>query len=292
MQKPKILITGSDSMLAFDFIKTQSEKYDIIAVSKKECDIISFASILQCISLYEPDILLNSAAYTHVDDAEDIGMLQCYEVNTLGVKNLAKATAIFGVKFITLSTDYVFDGLQKDGYLPSHPCNPLNNYGMSKYLWEGLAKEENPDTIIVRTSWLYGGEVHDGNLEKKWVYKNFVNTMLRLSETQTELRVVSDQFGVPTSCTDLSSALSFLIDEIDDYLWQTFHFANDVSDDEVSWADFAREIFRISGKNIKVIDCTSGEYLTKAKRPVWSVLKNDSSIHLWDWKSGLQRYLK
>lgn len=134
MQKLKILITGADGMLASDFIKTQSEKYEIIAVNKKECDITSFESILQCISLYEPDILLNVAAYTNVEDAEDTQMLRCYEVNTLGVKNLAKATAVFGVVLITLSTDYVFDGLQKSGYLPSDPCNPLNNYGMSKYL--------------------------------------------------------------------------------------------------------------------------------------------------------------
>lgn len=134
MQKLKILITGSDGMLASDFIRTQSEKYDIIAVNKKECDITSFESILQCISLYEPDILLNTAAYTNVEDAEDIDMLRCYEVNTLGIKNLAKATAVFGVVLITLSTDYVFDGLQKSGHLPFHPCNPLNNYGMSKYL--------------------------------------------------------------------------------------------------------------------------------------------------------------
>lgn len=278
-------------MLAFDFIKTQSEKYDIIAVGKKECDITSFESILQCISLYEPNILLNTAAYTNVEDAEDIHMLECYEVNTLGVKNLAKATAVFGVVFITLSTDYVFDGLQKNGYLPTNPCNPLNNYGMSKYLWEMLAKEENPDTIIVRTNWLYGGELYDGNLPQKWVYKNFVNTMLQLSETWVELRVVSDQFGIPTSCIDLSSALSELIDDLEDHLWQILHFSNNAPGGGVTWADFTREIFLLTQKNVKVIDCKTSNYPTKARRPEWSVLKNDSHIHLWEWKKWLQIYL-
>lgn len=96
-------------MLAYDFIRTQSEKYDIVAVDRDECDITSFDVVMQCIALHEPDVVLNCAAYTAVDDAEDIGMKMCFDVNTLGVKNLAKAACIFGVEFITISTDYVFD---------------------------------------------------------------------------------------------------------------------------------------------------------------------------------------
>ena len=95
MQKKKILITGGDSMLAYDFIRNHHEVYDIVSVTKNECNITSFESIIQCISLHEPDILLNCAAYTAVDDAEDIGMKMCYEVNTLGTHNLARATAAF-----------------------------------------------------------------------------------------------------------------------------------------------------------------------------------------------------
>ena len=144
-------------MLAYDFFRTQKEKYDIVLVDRDECDITSFDSIMQCISLNEPDVLLNCAAYTAVDDAEDIGMRTCFEVNTLGVKNLAKATAVFGVEFITLSSDYVFDGTKSEGYLPTDIPNPIGIYGMSKYLGEQLAIDENPRTVIVRTSWLYGG---------------------------------------------------------------------------------------------------------------------------------------
>ena len=101
-------------MLAYDFIRTQKDRFDIISVDREECDITSFESILQCIALYEPDILLNCAAYTAVDDAEDIGAKMNYEINTLGVYNLAKATSVFGVEFITISTDYVFDGQKKE----------------------------------------------------------------------------------------------------------------------------------------------------------------------------------
>jgi len=93
--KKKILITGGGSMLAYDFIRTQSEKYEIISVGKEECDITSFESIIQCISFYEPDIVFNCAAYTAVDDGEDIGMKQCYDINTLGSYQLARATSAF-----------------------------------------------------------------------------------------------------------------------------------------------------------------------------------------------------
>ena len=143
-------------MLAYDFVRTQSDKYEIIAVDREDCDITSFESVMQCIALYSPDMLLNCAAYTAVDDAEDIGMKACFDVNTLGVHNLAKATSVFGVEFITISTDYVFDGKKEAGYLPTDECNPIGAYGMSKYLGEQLAIDENPRTIIVRTSWLYG----------------------------------------------------------------------------------------------------------------------------------------
>jgi dTDP-4-dehydrorhamnose reductase len=134
MLKKKILITGGSGMLAYDFSRTQKEKYEIILVDRKECDITSFESVMQCIALHNPDVLLNCAAYTAVDDAEDIGMRACFDVNTLGVKNLAKATSVFGVEFITISTDYVFDGKKETGYLPSDECNPIGVYGMSKYL--------------------------------------------------------------------------------------------------------------------------------------------------------------
>lgn len=291
MQNKKILITGGYGMLAYDFIRTQKDKYDIVAVDREECDITSFELIVQCISLHEPDILLNCAAYTAVDDAEDIGMKTCYEVNTLGSYNLARATSAFWVDFITISTDYVFDGTQSEGYLPTDTCNPIGAYGMSKYLGEKLSKQANPRTIIVRTSWLYGWNIYGSTV---WVFKNFVNTMLKLSETRTELRVVSDQHGVPTSCVDLSYAISEIIDNIEerDYEGQIFHLSNSSEEGSVTWADFAREIFRISKKNISVIDCSSDEYLTKAERPEWNILQNDSNIILPDWKTSLLRYLE
>jgi dTDP-4-dehydrorhamnose reductase len=324
----KILVTWWKWMLAYDFSRTQKDKYDIILVDREECDITSFESVMQSIAIHQPDVLLNCAAYTAVDDAEDIGMKICFDVNTLGVKNLAKATSVFGVEFITISTDYVFDGNKSEWYLPTDECNPINIYGMSKYLGEKLALDENPRTIIVRTSWLYGWEVWgmryevlDQNQEPRTknqeprtknqeprtknqepVFKNFVNTMLRLSETRSELRVVADQHGIPTSCIDLSFALAEIIDclEAREYAGHIFHLSNSCSEStkndirkthSVTWADFAREIFVLTGRDIRVTDCTSDEYPTKARRPEWSVLKNESEILFPHWKIGLARYL-
>ncbi len=278
-------------MLAYDFNRTQSDFFDITRLSRNECDITSFESILQSISIHEPDIVLNCAAYTAVDDAEDIWMKMCYDINTIWVYNLARATSAFWVDFITISTDYVFDGKKSEWYFPDDQCNPIGVYGMSKYLGEQLAKQANSATIIVRTSWLYGWNRFGSD---SGVFKNFVNTMLKLADVRSELKVVADQHGIPTSCMDLSIAIAEIIQNLEerDYSGQIFHLSNSCKDGSITWADFAREIFSISKKDISVIDCTTSEYPTKAKRPEWSLLKNDSDIILWDWKSGLKSYLE
>ena len=179
---------------------------------------------------------------------------------------------------------------------------------MSKYLGEKLALDENPRTIIIRTSWLYGGitpfvKGDKGDLvsecseqkssalsatsfTKGGQFKNFVNTMLSLSETHSELKVVNDQYGIPTSCVDLSFAIAELIDATvdQDGVGGIFHFSNSCEEGSITWADFAREIFSIAGKSTKVIDCSSSQYPTKAKRPEWSILKNDSDIVMPEWR--------
>ena len=159
---------------------------------------------------------------------------------------------------------------------------------MSKYLSEQLVKRENPMSVIIRTSWLYGGERYG---EDSGVYKNFVNTMLRLSETRDELRVVSDQYGIPTSCVDLSHALSQVIQSIQSFRGDIIHFSNSSLSGGIHWADFAREIYTLNGKNTSIQECSTQEYPLKAVRPQWSILLNPSTIQLPDWKDALKRYL-
>jgi dTDP-4-dehydrorhamnose reductase len=204
-----------------------------------------------------------------------------YNINTLWVYNLAKITNKYNIDFITISTDYVFDGLNKNWYNENEKCNPINGYWMAKYLWESLALSENKNSIIIRTSWLYGW----------WKrFKNFVNTMIKLSENHNELKVINDQFWIPTYTYDLSEAISKVIEKKSIYRWKIFHFSNS-SKESISWFDFASKIFKITWKDIKINPCNSEEYKTKAKRPDFSVLLNNSKIILRDWKEGLKDYI-
>lgn len=277
----KILLTWANWMLASDFIKYCSNNFEIFAFDKQKLDITNITSIEKIIAKIKPDIILNCAAYTAVDDAEDVWKKLNYDINTIWTYNLWKITNKYNLDFITISTDYVFDWNKIEWYDEADICNPINEYGMSKYLWEYLALNENKNTIIIRTSWLYWW----------WkAFKNFVNTMLKLSETKNELKVINDQFWIPTYSLDLSIAISEIVKNISDFKWKILHFSNS-NTNAITWYDFASEIFKISWKNIKVNPCSSDEYKTKAKRPKYSLMKNNSNIKLRNWKDWLIDYL-
>ena len=213
----KVLVTWAKWMLASDFIKYQSKKFKITWYDKKQLDITNIENIENIILKDKPDIILNCAAYTNVDNAEDIWKKLNYDINTMWVYTLAKITNKYNIDFITISTDYVFDWKKDNWYNENDICNPLNNYGMSKYVWEKMALQENKNTIIIRTSWLYGW----------WKeFKNFVNTILKLSEIKDELKIVNDQFWIPTYTKDLTFAIVELITKIKKNRWNILHFSN------------------------------------------------------------------
>ncbi len=278
-------------MLAHDFIRTQENVFNIIALGKSELDITDIAAVERKVQELQPDIILNCAAYTNVEEAEDAGKKVNFDINTLGVFNLAKIANEYNIDFLTISTDYVFDGNKFGWYNEEDARNPLNNYGLSKYLGETLAQEAFENTIIVRTSWLYGG-IPFGKDEQNGIFKNFVNTMLKLSETRNELRVINDQFWSPTYTGDLSKALAEIIENINKFRGNIFHLCKETLETGISWHDFAKEIFLQSNKETNVIGCSSEEYKTKAVRPKFSKMKNNSNIKLQDWKIGLSDYLK
>lgn len=270
-------------MLAHDFIASQAGNFEIIALGRDLCDIADPVTIRHALQNHCPDVVLNCAAYTAVDDAEDAGALMNYSVNTLGSYYLAKECAANGIDFITISTDYVFDGAKQIGYLPDDEPNPINAYGMAKYLGEKLVRSTHPDSIIIRTSWLYGGGAE---------FKNFVNTMLRLAAIKNELSVVSDQFGAPTSARDLSLAISCVLRNIPAYRKRTLHFCNEAEEIRgISWFDFACEIIRISGSSTRVLPISASSYPTRAMRPQESHMINDSDIRLPNWKLSLAHYV-
>lgn len=269
-------------MLAFDFQKYFSQEFEIFSYDKKNLDIIILENIEKIVVEIKPDIILNCAAYTAVDNAEDIWAKLNYDINTLWVYNLAKISKKYSIDFITFSTDYVFDGMEENGYSENDNYNPINSYWMAKYLWEVIAKKENEDTIIIRTSWLYGWGSQ---------FKNFVNTMLQLSETKKELKIINDQFGNPTNAKDLTKAISQVIENIEKQRGKILHFSNETENNGITWFDFAKEIFTIKEKKIILVPCSTSEYPTKAKRPAFSKLMNNSDIKLRNRKEGLRDYL-
>ncbi|AHB41438.1 hypothetical protein P148_SR1C00001G0647 [candidate division SR1 bacterium RAAC1_SR1_1] len=279
----KILITGSNGMLAYDLIPILQQSYEVVGYDRELLDITNIENIKTILEKEQVSIIINCAAYTNVDAAEDEGKLVNYQVNAFGIYLLAKICKNMDIDLIHISTDYVFDGTKKSGYLPQDIPNPINQYGMAKYLGEQLLKSEYPNAILVRTSWLYGGGSQ---------FKNFVNTMLKLAETRNELKVVNDQFGSPTYSKDLSKAILDIINNIGNYRGNIFHLCNQTQGNGITWYDFAQEIFRLTQKNIDCQRCTSEEFLTKAKRPQYSKLTNDNEIVLRSWKEGLEEYVK
>lgn len=268
-------------MLATDFIKTFINDFEIIWYDKKNLDITNIENIEKKILNTKPDLVFNCAAYTNVDDAEDIWKNLNFDINTIWVYNLSKITSKYNIDFITISTDYVFDWKKHSWYYEYDKCNPINQYGMSKYLWEKLSLLENKNTIIIRTSWLYGW----------WKeFKNFVNNMLRLSKINDELKIVNDQFWFPTYCNDLNFFIKNIIENISKYRWKILHYSN-FWKEPITWFIFAKEIFKISWINVKIIPCSSDEFKTKSRRPKNSLLKNNNDFVLQDWKKSLKKYL-
>jgi len=270
-------------MLAHDFKNIFLGKYKIFAFDSKELNITNLISIKKEINNIKPDIVLNFAAYTKVDDAEDIWKKINMDVNALWVYNLAKITAQKNIEFITISTDYVFSWENKLWYNENDSIKyPVNQYGMAKYLWEQLALSENHNTVIIRTSWLYWW----------WIeYRNFVNTMILLWNKLDTLNVINDQFWSPTNCKDLSLAIWKVIKNIWNYRWKKLHFSNSTENSWISWYDFAKEIFTQTWIKVDLKSCNSSEFPTKAKRPTFSKLINNSNIYLRGWKEGLKDYL-
>ncbi|MBF0337795.1 MAG: dTDP-4-dehydrorhamnose reductase [Nitrospirae bacterium] len=269
----RILVTGSEGMLAGDLIPILASDCDCYGESRETLDITDAERVFKAVEGYRPDVLINCAAYTAVDLAEtqrQTAML----VNGIGVQNLALACNAYGVPLCHISTDYVFDGSKGAPYTPFDNTRPINFYGESKLAGECYVRWLTRQFYIIRASWLYGVR---GN--------NFVKTMLRLSTQRDEVRVVSDQIGSPTSTVSLARAIKAIIRS---GRYGVYH-VTDQTDGRLSWYDFACEIMRLAGTGTRVVPITTAEYSTEARRPVYSVLDLEASrlsvdypIKSWD----------
>ena len=276
----KILVTGATGQLGYDVCRVLAARgAEHRGIGSAQLDITDARAVGAYLREYRPDAVIHCAAYTAVDAAES-DRERCFAVNEGGTRNLARACRDVGAKLLYPSTDYVFPGTGELAYEADDPTGPRNVYGASKLAGESAVREALAAHFIVRISWVFGVNG-----------KNFVGTMLRLAESRDELRVVCDQIGSPTCTADLAPLLCSMI-ETEKY--GTYHATNEGF---CSWAEFAREIFRLSGKKTRVNPIPTGEYPTPAARPLNSRLSKRSLDaggfpRLPDWHDALGRYLR
>jgi dTDP-4-dehydrorhamnose reductase len=275
----KILLTGAKGMLGTDIAaRLTALNINFLGIDKDELDITDKSAVYDFITQYKPTAVIHCAAYTAVDKAESEPEL-CMNINAIGTENIAKACREINAAMLYISTDYVFNG---EGDLPfeiDSLKSPLSVYGKSKLAGEEAVLQYLNKHYIVRISWVFG---HHGG--------NFVKTMLRLAETKTEINVVNDQIGSPTFTEDL---VVLLCDIIQTDKYGIYHATNE---GYCSWAEFAQEIMRVSGKSCKINPITTEQYPTPAKRPRNSRLSKKSLdlrgfTRLPRWEAALERYL-
>lgn len=276
----KVIITGCNGQLGRAVNKELGLEggYEFINTDVAELDITNINKVMELVSQVKPFAIINCAAHTAVEACET-DVENAYKINAIGPRNLSIAAAAAGARLMHISTDYVFDGNGTRPYTEFDPTGPIGVYGASKLAGEHFVERFGSNYFIIRTAWLYG----DG--------KNFVKTMLRLSESHDKIRVVSDQVGSPTSTKELAKLIAYLL-PTDNY--GLFHGTCEGS---CSWADFAEEIFRLSGKTTEVERITTEEFGAQVARPAYSILRNymlelTSDYRFADWHDAIAQYMK
>lgn len=281
----KIIVTGCNGQLgrAINQIYANSTEYECVNTDVAELDITNIDAVTKLVGEVKPYAIINCAAHTNVNACEtDVD--NAYKINAIGPRNLSIAATQNQAKLVHISTDYVFGGDATSPYLEFDAVGPKSMYGKTKLAGENFVKEFARDHFIIRTAWLYG----DG--------KNFVKTMLGLSEKYDKVRVVGDQVGSPTSAIELAKAIAYLL-PTDNY--GLFHGTCEGS---TSWAGFTKEIFRLAGKSTHVETVTTEEYYAgstnqEAPRPAYSILENYmlklTTNHMFaQWEDAIAEYIK
>lgn len=279
-----ILVTGANGQLGSEIkhIVSKSAKNNYIFTDVSDLDITNAEKILNFIDENQINIVINCAAYTQVDKAEDEPTTADL-VNHIAVKNIANACKQKKAKVIHISTDYVFSGDKNTPYTEQDTEKPLGVYGKTKFDGEEALRKSGVPHLIVRTSWLYSTFGH-----------NFVKTIQKLSSERTELKVVFDQVGTPTYAADLTKFILHVIENnLLENQHETYHFSNE---GVCSWFDFATEIVRLSENRCTVKPCLSDEFPSKVKRPNYSVLnksklKTDFQYEIPYWKESLKEMI-
>lgn len=279
----KLLVTGCNGQLGRAVNKQfEGTEYELVNTDVSDLDITDIDEVIKFVEEVKPYAIINCAAHTAVDACE-VQQDSAYKINAIGPRNLSIAATKTGAKMVHISTDYVFAGDATEPYTEFCEVNPQSMYGKTKLAGEEYVKQFADKYFIIRTAWLYG----DG--------KNFVKTLLRLSETHDTISVVNDQVGSPTSTRELAKAIAVLLPT------QNYGLFHGTCEGSCSWADFTKEIFRLTNKSTKVNPVTTKEYMemnpASAKRPAYSILENymfklTTDFMFADWKDALSDYIK
>jgi len=274
-----ILIFGKTGQVARELQRSG----DFLALSRDLTDLSNPLSCYDVIKIHEPEAVINAAAYTDVDKAETEEELATI-INAYSPKAMAQACATLNIPLVHLSTDYVFDGTGNEPWQPKDATKPQNAYGRSKKIGEDGIRSVDSTYCILRTSWVVSSHG-----------TNFVKTMLNLSEDRATLSLVSDQIGGPTPAEDIAKACLQIVQQLkqDPSKSGTYHFSGT---EDVSWAEFAIEIFKQTGRSVNVLPIPTCDYPTPAVRPLNSRLNCNKteevfSIHRPDWRIGLNDIL-
>lgn len=275
--KESILITGANGQLG-QALKLYANNKAVIFTNRSSFDLTNKLQMESVFKNHPPSLVINTAAFTQVDDAESM-QETAYLINETAVKNLVRLCEKYNSKLIHISTDYVFDGESKVPYKETDQTNPITVYGKSKRAGEVAVLNSNLNAFaIIRTSWLYS---RFGN--------NFYKTMLRLAETKKELSVVNDQLGSPTNAEHLAQALLKIADSLTPENSGLYHFSNT---GEASWYDFAKAIFKKHKIKSSIHAVSTQQFPTRAKRPAYSVLDQSKiqevfKIKIVPWRKAL-----
>lgn len=281
-----ILVTGSNGQLGNEFRLVVEEKDKVnnyFFTDVEELDITNKSDVSQFLQANNIDVVVNCAAYTNVDKAEDEKDIADL-INHIGVKNLAESCKERDGLLIHISTDYVFDGTKNTPYTETDETKPLGVYGETKLRGENAIKSSGCEYVIIRTSWLYSSF---GN--------NFLKTMQRLTAEKESLKVVFDQVGTPTYAGDLSNIIHTIIQKDEaDIKNQIYHFSNE---GVCSWYDFAVAINEAFRHNCRIVPCQSDEFPSKVTRPSYSVLNktkitNAMQLEVHHWKHSIEMCIK
>lgn len=274
----KYLVLGANGQLGQELQKLLKERgLEFTAYDSKSLDITDKSAIVAKVEQDKPDVILDAAAYTKVDLAEDDGKEANWLVNAVGTRNLAEVAEQFNIQLVYVSTDYVFEGTLDGKYSEQDIVNPQNEYGRAKLSGEFAVLNSKANAFIIRTSWVFG---EFGN--------NFVYTMQRLAESHPRLTVVNDQFGRPTWTRTLAEFMLHLIDVQAEK--GIYHLSND---NQATWYEFAREILK--DVDVEVAPVTSDEFPQKAYRPKHSVMSLEKAkatgFVIPTWQEALERFL-